>query len=89
VTKLAVVVTQNHLTPPRDRWRATWADSELPALPGEEAEAGLGLGSGGITVLSDGTLLATGGNSNAWELLRPGATSLCVARDCPKRPFTR
>jgi len=84
-----VVVTQNHLTQPFDRWRATWADIELPALPGDEVEAGLGRGSGGIAVLSDGTLLATGGNSNAWELLRPGATSWRVARDCPNRPFTR
>lgn len=62
---------------------ATWADIGLPALPGEETEAGLGPGSGCITVLSDGTLLATGGSSNVWELLKPGATPWCVAREEP------
>jgi hypothetical protein len=60
----------------------TWSDIGLPALPGEDVEAGLGLGLGGITVLSDGTLLATGapGNNTRWELLRPGATSWCAVQ---------
>jgi len=64
---------------------ATWADVKLPALPGEVAEDGFGPGSGGITVLSNGTLLATGGSTNSWELLRPGATSWCVASDEPSQ----
>jgi len=60
----------------------TWSDIGLPALPGEDVEAGLGLGSGGIILLSDGALLSTGeqGSSTKWELLRPGATSWCTVR---------
>jgi photosystem II stability/assembly factor-like uncharacterized protein len=61
---------------------ATWSDIGLPALPGEDVDAGLGLGFGGVTVLSDGALLAAGGpgDSSRWELLRPGATSWCAVR---------
>jgi photosystem II stability/assembly factor-like uncharacterized protein len=58
---------------------ATWSDIGLPALPGDDGEAGLGLGLRGVTLLSDGALLATGATGNTrWELLRPGATSWCA-----------
>jgi hypothetical protein len=61
---------------------ATWADIGLPPLPGEQPGAGLGPGPAGITVLADGSLLATGARANtrSWELLRPGATSWCPVR---------
>jgi len=60
----------------------TWSDIGLPALPGEDVAAGLGLGPGGIILLPDGALLATGeqGRSTKWELLPPGATSWCSVR---------
>jgi photosystem II stability/assembly factor-like uncharacterized protein len=60
----------------------TWSDIGLPALPGEDVGAGLGLGPGGIILLPGGALLSTGeqGSSAKWELLRPGATLWCSVR---------
>jgi photosystem II stability/assembly factor-like uncharacterized protein len=61
---------------------ATWSDIGLPALPGEDVGVGPGLGPGGIVLLPDGALLATGeqGGGTKWELLRSGATSWCSVR---------
>jgi photosystem II stability/assembly factor-like uncharacterized protein len=64
---------------------ATWADIALPSLPGAQPGVGIEPGPGGITVLPSGALLAVGqrDNTDAWELLAPGATAWCPVRTVP------
>ncbi|MHB8295191.1 MAG: hypothetical protein ACYDH5_11330 [Acidimicrobiales bacterium] len=63
----------------------TWSYVALPPLPGQDQAAGLGPGAGGITMLPDGSILATGqrGSHHSWQLLRHGATSWCRPRGLP------
>lgn len=57
----------------------TWSDVSLPPAPGFQPGNGFAGEPGGITVLPEGSLLLTGErtNTDAWELLAPGATSWC------------
>jgi hypothetical protein len=58
---------------------ATWADIAVPLLPEQQPGGAVGIGTDGITLLSDGALLATGqeDSNNDWLLLRPGADAWC------------
>jgi hypothetical protein len=57
----------------------TWSDISLPAAPGFQPGSGYAGEPGGIIVLPEGSLLLTGErtNTDAWELLAPGATAWC------------
>jgi hypothetical protein len=57
----------------------TWSAVSLPAGPGFQPGSGYAGEPGGITVLPGGGLLLTGErtNTDAWELLAPGATAWC------------
>lgn len=61
---------------------ATWSDVGLPNAPGENPSRGLGEGVGGLTLLSNGSLLLSGGAGyrGGWELLAHGARNWCAVR---------
>jgi hypothetical protein len=59
----------------------TWVDVGIPLLRGQQLGVSPSAGTGGITMLPNGALLASGLRSSGaytWELLEPGATSWCA-----------
>jgi hypothetical protein len=58
---------------------STWTDIAIPLLPDQQPGVAVGIGTDGITVLTDGALLATGQqeSNNDWLLLTPGTDAWC------------